>query len=500
MTLVSWVKGLVLAICMTTICTAAVFQVNPDSDTDCSDMNCDLPNALQVAGSNEQDDLITIAAGHYQYDQPIAYRAVDENYSLSISGYEPDSVFINGGENPWTFEIDALDISCDRNIIFELKNIMIEDPGDIEVNTGCAELHVDTIGAAVMQLSSESIFADGPLISSGTLELSSPHCGFPDFQESSGVTISALDPNFLPADLVINSGPVEINSTVDSPIMNDIGVYPITLISAVEGTTIALPFSDKWIPEESQHSGWIQLEGKPVTLSDSSLDSPTIVAPEVSGNYETLRFSLLSPENGSQATIYNVTVTVADNEIEGFPEGVITFQSATERDLGIQCNDGSSLVRLESIDPAEIFTSDGRPENLLFGLINFELKVAQPGDTARVTFFLPEPAPEGYAWYKFSETNGWKDCTEFASFNRTRDQITLTLVDGGTGDDDAQMNGVIVDPSGLGYVTPSDSQTITDDAASNTAIPGDGNGTSDDGGKGGGCFIDTIGHYPDNLR
>ncbi len=36
------------------------------------------------------------------------------------------------------------------------------------------------------------------------------------------------------------------------------------------------------------------------------------------------------------------------------------------------------------------------------------------------------------------------------TFNDDRTQITLTLVDGGAGDNDRETNGVIVEPSGLG--------------------------------------------------
>ena len=76
-----------------------------------------------------------------------------------------------------------------------------------------------------------------------------------------------------------------------------------------------------------------------------------------------------------------------------------------------------------------------------------------------LTIFLPQPAPDGYRWYKFnSRTHVWTDYTAVtdsggargAVFNDARDQVTLTLVDGGIGDDDGVRNGVIEDPSGLG--------------------------------------------------
>jgi hypothetical protein len=57
-------------------------------------------------------------------------------------------------------------------------------------------------------------------------------------------------------------------------------------------------------------------------------------------------------------------------------------------------------------------------------------------------------------------------------FNGTRDQVTLTLVDNGPGDDDGSQNGIIADPSGLGAASSSISA-----------------GVSNAFGSGAGCFI-----------
>jgi hypothetical protein len=79
-------------------------------------------------------------------------------------------------------------------------------------------------------------------------------------------------------------------------------------------------------------------------------------------------------------------------------------------------------------------------------------------------------APAGYSWYKYSTDDGWIDFSSNAFFNATRDQITLTLTDGGAGDDDGVANGVIIDPSGLGSAPPASS----------------GGGSTDSGDEGGG--------------
>jgi hypothetical protein len=118
--------------------------------------------------------------------------------------------------------------------------------------------------------------------------------------------------------------------------------------------------------------------------------------------------------------------------------------------------------------------SVGKPDNLTYGLVEMEIRVSAPGATTTVTIFLPSPAPDGYGWYKYTDTAGWTDYNGNAAFNPTRDQVTLTLEDGGTGDDDGWVNGVIVDPSGLGTASSSGSSSTTT--------------TSSDWG-GGGCFI-----------
>jgi hypothetical protein len=115
------------------------------------------------------------------------------------------------------------------------------------------------------------------------------------------------------------------------------------------------------------------------------------------------------------------------------------------------------------------------PENLIYGLVEMEIRVSAPGATTTVTIFLPSPAPDGYGWYKYNDSAGWMDYNGNAAFNPARDQVTLTLEDGGTGDDDGVVNSVIVDPSGLG----------TSSAGSSTSSTSAGNW------GGGGCFIAT---------
>ena len=116
------------------------------------------------------------------------------------------------------------------------------------------------------------------------------------------------------------------------------------------------------------------------------------------------------------------------------------------------------------------------PQNLIYGLLDFKIRVETPGSSSTVTIFLPAPVPEGYKWYKYSPDQGWHDYSANVSLNSERNQLTLTFTDGGTGDDDGEKNGIIEDPSGLG-LAPAD--TVTTDSGSG-------------GGGSGGCFIDSL--------
>jgi hypothetical protein len=100
------------------------------------------------------------------------------------------------------------------------------------------------------------------------------------------------------------------------------------------------------------------------------------------------------------------------------------------------------------------------PENLIYGLIDLEVKVASAGGTATVTIYLPNPAPDDYKWFKYDPDKGWYDYSANAVFNEARDQVTLTLVDGGTDDADGTANGTIVVSSGICTV-PAKPPTVT---------------------------------------
>jgi predicted RNA-binding protein with TRAM domain len=250
-----------------------------------------------------------------------------------------------------------------------------------------------------------------------------------------------------------------------------------------EGATLTLDGSNSTDPDDGIASYlWTQTDGPPVTLSDASAVQPTFVTPIVDLSGATLTFRLMAKDLGGLQASGVVSITVNDNGITGFPADVLTTRTLAGEPFGIREDNGGSFTRLTFIDPSTMPASFGKPDNLIYGLVEIEVRVSAPGAPTTVTIFLPSPAPDGYGWYKYNDTAGWIDYNGNAAFNSARDQVTLTLEDGGTGDDDGVANGVIVDPSGLGTASSSGSSTGT---------------TTSSNWGGGGCFIATAASGPD---
>ena len=238
-----------------------------------------------------------------------------------------------------------------------------------------------------------------------------------------------------------------------------------------EGTTVILDSSGSSDMDDGIATyRWTQTAGTPVTLSDAATTLPTFVAPAINGNQVSLTFRLTVEDNGGLKDTSQVNIKVNDNGITAFPVDVISITLLTNDDLGLRVDSGGNIVSLTNVSAGAIADNRNRPSNLIYGLLDYKIKVHNAGDTATVTIFLPRPAPEGYSWYKYDSSSGWCDYSGNVSFNAARDQIRLTLVDGGIGDEDGFANGIIVDPSGLASGSTSSSSTSSS-------------------GGGGGCFI-----------
>jgi len=138
---------------------------------------------------------------------------------------------------------------------------------------------------------------------------------------------------------------------------------------------------------------------------------------------------------------------IPDNQQVGVITSVSTVQGRKKVGINVE---NIQVARVDVYDEGHITDGDGRPDYMPFGLIGYKFRVPNYGDTAIVHIHLSEPAPEGAKWVMYDEIEGWQDYSAHATFNETRDVVTVELKDGGFGDKDYTENRWIVDPSGVG--------------------------------------------------
>ena len=219
---------------------------------------------------------------------------------------------------------------------------------------------------------------------------------------------------------------------------------------------------------------WIQTSGTQVSLDQDTSDQPVFIAPQSGGEMSTLTFQLTVTDSEQRSDTDWVVVNV-------FPAGVTVDFTPQGNPLGIRVDSASILNRFNIVSP-DVYTSTinaggPEPEALPHGLVDIGISsqdviTATGAYTATATFYLPTTALPGYGWAKLSlNANTWIDFSDNIVFNPNRTVVTVTLADGGPGDDNPAA-GIIDDPSGLALMPSADNE--------------DG---SENGGGGSGCFI-----------
>jgi chitinase len=158
---------------------------------------------------------------------------------------------------------------------------------------------------------------------------------------------------------------------------------------------------------------------------------------------------------------------------------------------------GVSIAAIESADEDVVDSDidmDGIIDPIPFGMVNFKLIVDTPGDEAVVTVYFSEPVPAQGRWYKYDPMHHtWSDFSSYAVFSTDRMSMTLTLRDGGAGDADGVVNGIIIDPAGVAGVAIPSSSGGGDNLVGGV-VGGIGNAIGSVGSAaGGGCFIASSG-------
>ena len=122
--------------------------------------------------------------------------------------------------------------------------------------------------------------------------------------------------------------------------------------------------------------------------------------------------------------------------------------------IGVSIKGSPTALAIESVESEKPGQPDSyassKPKRMPFGLINFKIAVAKPGDPAVVKLHFSQAASYFSKWYKYDPiADTWYDFSNYAKFASDRRSVTLTLRDGGPGDADGVANGVIVDPAGI---------------------------------------------------
>ena len=121
----------------------------------------------------------------------------------------------------------------------------------------------------------------------------------------------------------------------------------------------------------------------------------------------------------------------------------------TNVQIGVSIKGCDTCIGVESVESEDVRQPDayayGTPTSMPFALINFKIAVAKPGDTAVVKLYFSKTASYFSKWYLYDAmADRWYDFSAYAKFAGDRRSVTLTLTDGGPGDADGVVNGVIV--------------------------------------------------------
>ena len=127
----------------------------------------------------------------------------------------------------------------------------------------------------------------------------------------------------------------------------------------------------------------------------------------------------------------------------------VCVETATGTGIACFVTDSGTIEDLVAVHESTL-PEEGKPE-LVFphGFFSFNVTGLTPNQTVEVTLTLPDIVPVGTEYWKYhASEGGW---IQIPMDSDDGDNIlTITLVDGGLGDDDCTANGVIVDQGGPG--------------------------------------------------
>jgi hypothetical protein len=114
-------------------------------------------------------------------------------------------------------------------------------------------------------------------------------------------------------------------------------------------------------------------------------------------------------------------------------------------------------------------SGSGGSAQMALGLIHTRISVNRPGAEATVQVHFPGPLPRGSVWHEADLVTGSLRASVGARLSSDRRSVVFTVSDGGPGDADGTVNGIIVTASGPGLTVAADAGSSPDAAASRQA-------------------------------
>ena len=147
-----------------------------------------------------------------------------------------------------------------------------------------------------------------------------------------------------------------------------------------------------------------------------------------------------------------------DSDFDGVGDNTDAFPNDRQNTRLIAIDNSNGWSTSHAIFTTTSAVSDAPPSGVQIsnGLVDFALTSGNVGTTAVITITYPAAIDPALLWWKFGPTasNNTPHWHVFEGAVISDNTVTLTITDGGDGDDDLLANGSISDPGGLGNAQP----------------------------------------------
>ncbi len=115
------------------------------------------------------------------------------------------------------------------------------------------------------------------------------------------------------------------------------------------------------------------------------------MTPPVDAGGTLVSFRITVSDIGRLKSNDEISLTIEDNGITGFPDEVITTTTSASENFGIKVDSGGNCVSLKAIDPSTIANTKNWPRKMTHGLVGIRIKTDTVGGISGVRFYLSEP-------------------------------------------------------------------------------------------------------------